>query len=426
MVTGLGVVAPNANGKEAFAHALREGKSGIRFHPPAARRRSPLPGRRHPRRHRGASDEVPHRRGGACHEREHDARGDRGDRRVARRRTARPRPDSDEVDWDSGAIIGTGFGRLDTIGEKLVPGTSTRASVRRLGSTLLEQAMISGNSARVGGLLALGNHVSTNSSACAPATTPSSRPYYRIREGARSACSRAGRRGNSKYAWAGARRDEGPLPHAQRRAREGVAPDERERRAASCPSSGAGILLLESLSVGARSAGRASTPRSWRVRELRRAAHGRQHVGPEPRGRAPLHPRRGRDGGHSAPRRSTPSTGTSPRRSPTPTRSRTGARRLGLPPAKMPLIHATKSLIGHALGAAGGIECVAVRARARPRVSSTGRSTARTCTRTLAAYAERIPHVDRRHAGPEGHRQGQLRLRRRQRLHPLSQVRELI
>jgi 3-oxoacyl-(acyl-carrier-protein) synthase len=35
------------------------------------------------------------------------------------------------------------------------------------------------------------------------------------------------------------------------------------------------------------------------------------------------------------------------------------AKALGLPPDKMPLIHSTKSLIGHALGAAGGIECVA-------------------------------------------------------------------
>ena len=32
---------------------------------------------------------------------------------------------------------------------------------------------------------------------------------------------------------------------------------------------------------------------------------------------------------------------------------------LDLPPSKMPLIHATKSLIGHTLGAAGGLECVA-------------------------------------------------------------------
>jgi 3-oxoacyl-(acyl-carrier-protein) synthase len=35
------------------------------------------------------------------------------------------------------------------------------------------------------------------------------------------------------------------------------------------------------------------------------------------------------------------------------------ARALGLAPDEMPLLHSTKSLIGHALGAAGGIECVA-------------------------------------------------------------------
>ena len=33
MVTGLGVVAPNAHGAASFAGALREGKSGIRFQP---------------------------------------------------------------------------------------------------------------------------------------------------------------------------------------------------------------------------------------------------------------------------------------------------------------------------------------------------------------------------------------------------------
>jgi 3-oxoacyl-(acyl-carrier-protein) synthase len=35
------------------------------------------------------------------------------------------------------------------------------------------------------------------------------------------------------------------------------------------------------------------------------------------------------------------------------------ARALELPRGRMPLLHSTKSLIGHALGAAGGIECIA-------------------------------------------------------------------
>src|SRR5258708_34231775 len=36
VVTGLGVLAPNGHGKEAFVAALREGKSGIRHHAPLA------------------------------------------------------------------------------------------------------------------------------------------------------------------------------------------------------------------------------------------------------------------------------------------------------------------------------------------------------------------------------------------------------
>ena len=33
VITGLGVIASNAHGKEAFSRALRECKSGVRFHP---------------------------------------------------------------------------------------------------------------------------------------------------------------------------------------------------------------------------------------------------------------------------------------------------------------------------------------------------------------------------------------------------------
>lgn len=42
-----------------------------------------------------------------------------------------------------------------------------------------------------------------------------------------------------------------------------------------------------------------------------------------------------------------------------PKEVRSWSEALGLAPERMPLIHSTKSLIGHALGAAGGIECVA-------------------------------------------------------------------
>src|SRR3989304_6709673 len=82
---------------------------------------------------------------------------------------ALPEPDQQTVDWDTGAIIGTGIGGLDTIGEKLVPITDA-GKVRRLGSTMVEQIMSSGVSARLTGFMGLGGQVTTNSSACTTGT----------------------------------------------------------------------------------------------------------------------------------------------------------------------------------------------------------------------------------------------------------------
>ena len=86
---------------------------------------------------------------------------------------ARPDPADDHVYWEAGAVLGTGVGGLDTVGERLVPMTDA-GKVRRLGSTIVEQVMGSGVSARVSGLLALGNQVTSNSSACSTGTRRSS------------------------------------------------------------------------------------------------------------------------------------------------------------------------------------------------------------------------------------------------------------
>jgi 3-oxoacyl-(acyl-carrier-protein) synthase len=65
---------------------------------------------------------------------------------------------------------------------------------------------------------------------------------------------------------------------------------------------------------------------------------------------------------------------------------------LGLPPAKMPLLHATKSLIGHAIGAAGGIECVASVLELDEGYVH-GSINCEDLHPALAAYADRIPHT---------------------------------
>jgi 3-oxoacyl-(acyl-carrier-protein) synthase len=64
---------------------------------------------------------------------------------------------------------------------------------------------------------------------------------------------------------------------------------------------------------------------------------------------------------------------------------------LGLSPSKMPLLHATKSLIGHALGAAGGIESVATVLELDGGFVH-GSLNCEDLHPALAPYADRIPH----------------------------------
>jgi 3-oxoacyl-(acyl-carrier-protein) synthase len=356
VITGLGVVAPNGIGKEAFSRALREGKSGIRFHEHLrefglACQVGGIPEGIDELRSRYlteeqviASSETMTLAAIAAI----DAWNDAG--------LVRPPPDSDEVDWDTGAIVGTVAGGIDVIAEKLVP-WSNAGKVRRLGSTMVEQMMISGNSARIGGLLALGNQVSTNSSACTTGNEAVVDSFLRIREGRAKRMLAGGSEGHSKYAWACADAMK-VLCRTHNEAPEKASRPMSASAAGFVPSSGAGILVLESLTAaqargariyaevlagtvnsgGQRAGGSMSAPNSDGIRRCIRAAVDMAGI-------------RSREidaiNGHL----------TATFADPHEVESWSVA--LDLPPSKMPLIHATKSLIGHTLGAAGGLECVA-------------------------------------------------------------------
>ena len=114
----------------------------------------------------------------------------------------RPDPADDRVYWEAGAVIGTGIGGLDTAGEKLIPLVDA-GRVRRLGSTMVEQVMGSGVSARVAGLLSLGNQVTANSSACSTGTEAIIEGCQRIRAGLAERMLCGGTEGSSQYTWAG-------------------------------------------------------------------------------------------------------------------------------------------------------------------------------------------------------------------------------
>ena len=180
-MTGLGVLAPNGHGLEAFERALRQGESGIRVVPGLAELKFGC-------QVGGVPQGVDQLQGDYLSDEELyamnpnmvyaaiaaiDAWTDAGLPRIA--------PDA-EPDWSTGAVIGTGIGGIDTIAEKLAPKTDA-GKVARLGSTMVEQIMSSGNSARVAGLLGLGNQVTTNSSACNTGTEAIVEAFHRIREG---------------------------------------------------------------------------------------------------------------------------------------------------------------------------------------------------------------------------------------------------
>lgn len=89
--------------------------------------------------------------------------------------------DQIEPDWESGTIFGTGISGMEVIRESIYK--IDEKKVKRLGSAVVEQTMGSGISAYIGGILGLGNQVTTNSSACSTGTEAVLMGYARIRDG---------------------------------------------------------------------------------------------------------------------------------------------------------------------------------------------------------------------------------------------------
>ncbi|GMU58461.1 MAG: 3-oxoacyl-[acyl-carrier-protein] synthase 2 [Myxococcaceae bacterium] len=353
VVTGMGVLAPNAHGLEAFAGALRAGKSGIRFHQHLADAKFGC-------QVGGIPEGVDELQGRYLSQEELlamnpnmvyaaiaaiDAWTDAGLERS-----------TEKVDWDTGAIIGTGIGGIDTIAEKLAPRVD-QGKVGRLGSTMVEQIMSSGNSARVAGLLGLGNQVTTNSSACNTGTEAVIDAFFRVREGRAERMLAGGSEGSSKYIWAGF-----DGMKVLNRTKNGAPAEASRPMSASAagfvPGSGAGVLVLESLESarargariyaevlggdvncgGHRMGGSMTAPNPVSVQRCIRAAV--RMAGVQPREIGAIN-------GHLTATFADPH------------EVANWSKALELKPDEMPLLHSTKSLIGHALGAAGGIECVA-------------------------------------------------------------------
>ena len=180
VITGMGVVAPNGVGLEAFTNAIKKGISGISFHqnlkdldfscciggiPNISEEKkgayfTPLQLRGF-----NSSGILYGCMAGM------DAWKDAGFL-----------VDGDsELDYDSGTIFGTGTSGVEKFREAIYK--LDNKEVKRLGSTVVVQTMASGISAFLGGILGLGNQVTTNSSACTTGTEAIILGFDRIQSG---------------------------------------------------------------------------------------------------------------------------------------------------------------------------------------------------------------------------------------------------
>jgi len=356
VVTGMGVVAPNAIGLPDFDAALRAGRSGLQHVPRLTELKFGCTVAGVPT----GADEIAdayfdadllmamngnHRYGAIAAV---DAWVDAG--------FERPDPRDDRVYWEAGAVLGTGVGGMDTAGEKLVPLTDA-GKVRRLGSTIVEQVMGSGVSARVSGLLALGNQVTSNSSACSTGTEAIVEGATRIRQGLAERMLCGGSEGASQYSWAGF----DAMRVLSRRFNDEPERASRPMSASAAgfvPGAGAGVLHLESLESaskrgariyaellggtvncgGQRGGGSMTAPNPEGVRRCIRAALADAGIDPHEIDAI---------SGHLT------ATGADP------SEVAAWSTALERTPDKLPPITSTKSMIGHTLGAAGAIESVA-------------------------------------------------------------------
>lgn len=354
VITGMGVVAPNGVGLPAFTHALRTGKSGIRFYQSLKELNLCCQVAGHPvvdpslievnftleqRRTMNSAMTYGALAAMECWQ-------NAGFDAV-----------QDRTDWDTGTVFGTAYGAMDTIGDGIVPLTRAGQS-RRLGSSSSEQAMCSSVSAFIGGILGLGNRVSTNSSACATGTEAVVECYRHIRSGLAERMIAGSSECDSPYIVS--------MFDAMRvTARKGNDRPEQASRPLSAsasgfvPGAGAGALMLESLeSAQARGA-----------QIYAEIAGGQVNCGGQRNGGTIT--AASAEGVRKCIRDTIAASGLTVNRDIDYINghlSATGGdtkeienllEGLDVPPAELPWINSTKSLIGHTLGAAGAIECVA-------------------------------------------------------------------
>lgn len=267
-----------------------------------------------------------------------------------------PAKSDSPVDWKTAAIIGSSLGGIDTIGELVVPET-TAGRVRRLGSSAAERAMTSCASACVGGVLGLGGQVTTNSSACATGTEAIVNGYWIIREGRSDRVLAGSAEAPCVYTWAFLdslrvmARNSNLDPVAASRPLSASA-------AGFVPSGGAAMLMLESLSSAKARSARIYAEVLGGACNSGGQRNGGSITASNPEGIQQC-VRQALDIAQTVPAAVDYINGHLTGTGGDPKEIRCLSTALRRPLSEMPWVNATKSMIGHGLGASGSMESVA-------------------------------------------------------------------
>lgn len=244
VITGLGVVAPNATNLESFKSVLYNGISGIQHIPELEAQgfRCQIGGIAIPPEETRSfyTDHSVHKASNfiklAC------AAGVEAWENAG---LEIPESDSTEVLWDTGVIFGAGSPGVDFLAEKVVPLTNAQQS-RRIGGYGILNTIVSGPSIWLSSILGLGNISVGNSMACSTGVDAIIEGYYRIASGRAKRMVVGSTEGYSPYYWASfdaMRVMNSAMNHDPQRASRPMSATAN----GLVPSSGAGALILESL-----------------------------------------------------------------------------------------------------------------------------------------------------------------------------------
>jgi 3-oxoacyl-(acyl-carrier-protein) synthase len=244
VVTGLGIVAPNAIGKHEFKSALELGTSGIRFFPELEKLNFSCQIGGKPNisetLKRSYLTELQLRNfnsNGILYGiiAGMDALADAGIEIAGK---------ESEPLWELGIVFGTGTSGVEKFREAIYK--VDEGKVRRLGSTTVAQTMASGVSAYLGGMVGAGNCVTSNSSACATGTEAVLLGFERIANGQATQMLCGSCSDDGPYVWGGF----DALKVTSYKYNDNPTQASRpmsQSASGFVPSSGAGALVLESL-----------------------------------------------------------------------------------------------------------------------------------------------------------------------------------